>query len=90
MGRHPMAWKHPVDHSHRLNADIACAIKLEKARTRKIRPPTRLKVVLCDIEPALARVIMQAAIGWTNAHLHQFVPEATYGMDKPCLPKSAP
>jgi hypothetical protein len=59
---------------------------------------TRLRVVLCDVEPALARVIdvpaaatlpelhdlLQAAIGWTNSHLHQFVtPEATYGMDIP-------
>ncbi len=57
---------------------------------------TRLRVVLCDVEPALARVIdvpakatlpelhdlLQAAIGWTNSHLHQFVtPEATYGME---------
>lgn len=59
---------------------------------------TRLRVVLCDVEPALARVIdvpaaatlpelhdlLQAAIGWTNSHLHQFVtPEATYGMAIP-------
>jgi hypothetical protein len=59
---------------------------------------TRLRVVLCDVEPALARLIdvpatatlpelhdlLQAAIGWTNSHLHQFVtPEATYGMDIP-------
>jgi hypothetical protein len=58
----------------------------------------RLRVVLCDVEPALARVIdvpaaatlpelhdlLQAAIGWTNSHLHQFVtPEATYGMAIP-------
>jgi Plasmid pRiA4b ORF-3-like protein len=57
---------------------------------------TRLRVVLCDVEPALERVIdvpatatlpelhdlLQAAIGWTNSHLHQFVtPEATYGVD---------
>jgi Plasmid pRiA4b ORF-3-like protein len=57
---------------------------------------TRLRVVLCDVDPALARVIdvpaavtlpelhdlLQAAIGWTNSHLHQFVtPEATYGVD---------
>ena len=59
---------------------------------------TRLRVVLCDVEPPLARVIdvpskatlpelhdlLQAAIGWTNSHLHQFVtPEATYGMEIP-------
>lgn len=59
---------------------------------------TRLRVVLCDVEPPLARVIdvpskatlpelhdlLQAAIGWTNSHLHQFVtPEATYGMEFP-------
>ena len=59
---------------------------------------TRLRVVLCDVEPALARVIdvpaaatlpelhdlLQAAIGWTNSHLHAFVtPEASYGMDIP-------
>lgn len=58
----------------------------------------RLRVVLCDVEPALARVIdvpasvalpelhdlLQAAIGWTDSHLHQFVtPEATYGMEIP-------
>lgn len=59
---------------------------------------TRLRVELCGVEPALARVIdvpakatlpelhdlLQAAIGWTDSHLHQFVtPEATYGMDIP-------
>jgi Plasmid pRiA4b ORF-3-like protein len=57
---------------------------------------TRLRVALCDVEPALARVIdvpasatlpelhdqLQAAIGWTDSHLHQFVtPDATYGPD---------
>ena len=57
---------------------------------------TRLRVELCDVEPALARVIdvpataplpelhnlLQAAIGWTDSHLHQFVTsEATYGVD---------
>ncbi|PND57513.1 hypothetical protein CRM90_10905 [Mycobacterium sp. ENV421] len=56
---------------------------------------TRLQVVLRDVEPAVARVIdvpatstlpelhelLQAAVGWTNSHLHQFVtPQATYGM----------
>lgn len=55
----------------------------------------RLQVVLRDVEPAVARVIdvpasatlpelhelLQAAIGWTDSHLHQFVtPQATYGM----------
>ncbi|MGB8389491.1 plasmid pRiA4b ORF-3 family protein [Mycobacterium sp.] len=59
---------------------------------------TRLRVVLCDVEPALARVIdvpasatlaelhelLQAAIGWTDSHLHQFVTsDATYGMEIP-------
>ena len=58
----------------------------------------RLRVVLRDVEPALARVIdvpasatlpelhelLQAAIGWTDSHLHQFVtPQATYGMEIP-------
>nr|WP_275691593.1 plasmid pRiA4b ORF-3 family protein [Mycolicibacterium sphagni] len=48
-----------------------------------------------DVVPAVARVIdvpasatvpelhelLQAAIGWTDSHLHQFVtPQATYGM----------
>jgi Plasmid pRiA4b ORF-3-like protein len=57
---------------------------------------TRLRAVLCGVAPPVARVIdvpadstlpelhdlLQAAIGWTNSHLHQFVtPEATYGMD---------
>lgn len=57
---------------------------------------TRLRVVLCGVEPALARVIdvpatatlpelhdmLQAAIGWTNSHLHQFVtPGVTFGID---------
>ncbi len=57
---------------------------------------TRLRVVLCGVEPAVARVIdvpasailpelhdlLQAAIGWTDSHLHQFVtPDATYGME---------
>lgn len=55
----------------------------------------RLRVVLRDVEPTVARVIdvpassslpelhelLQAALGWTNSHLHQFVtPQATYGM----------
>jgi hypothetical protein len=55
----------------------------------------RLKVLLRDVEPPVARVIdvpasstlpelhelLQAAIGWTDSHLHQFVtPQATYGM----------
>lgn len=55
----------------------------------------RLRVVLRDVEPAVTRVIdvpatatlpelhelLQAAIGWTDSHLHQFVtPQATYGM----------
>lgn len=59
---------------------------------------TRLRVVLCDVEPAVARVIdvpasatlpelhdlLQAAIGWTDSHLHQFVTSAaTYGMEIP-------
>lgn len=58
----------------------------------------RLRAVLCYVEPAVARVIdvpasatlpelhelLQAAIGWTDSHLHQFVtPEATYGMEIP-------
>ncbi|BBY07089.1 hypothetical protein MNVI_24070 [Mycobacterium noviomagense] len=53
---------------------------------------------MCDVEPAVARVIdvpasatlpelhdlLQAAIGWTDSHLHQFVTaEATYGMEIP-------
>ena len=55
----------------------------------------RLRVVMRDVAPAVTRVIdvpssatlpelhelLQAAIGWTNSHLHQFVtPQATYGM----------
>jgi hypothetical protein len=59
---------------------------------------TRLRVVLRDVEPALTRVIdvpasatlpelhelLQAALGWTDSHLHQFVtPQATYGMEIP-------
>lgn len=55
----------------------------------------RLHVELRDVEPAVARVIdvpatttlpelhelLQAALGWTDSHLHQFVtPQATYGM----------
>lgn len=58
----------------------------------------RLRVVLCDVEPPVARVIdvpgsaslpelhdlLQSAIGWTDSHLHQFVtPDATYGMEIP-------
>lgn len=61
---------------------------------------TRLRVVLRGVEPAVARVIdvpasatlpelhelLQAAIGWTDSHLHQFVtPETTYGMELPGL-----
>lgn len=59
---------------------------------------TRLRVTLRYVKPELARVIdvpasttvpelhdlLQAAIGWTDSHLHQFVTsEATYGMDIP-------
>ncbi|AEV71544.1 Plasmid pRiA4b ORF-3-like protein [Mycolicibacterium rhodesiae NBB3] len=59
---------------------------------------TRLQVTLRDVEPAVARVIdvpasatlpelhelLQAAIGWTDSHLHQFVkPQTTYGMEIP-------
>ena len=59
---------------------------------------TRLRVVLREVEPTVTRVIdvpvsatlpelhdlLQAAIGWTDSHLHQFVtPEATYGMEIP-------
>jgi hypothetical protein len=58
----------------------------------------RLHVVMRHVEPAVARVIdvpasvalpelhdlLQAAIGWTDSHLHHFVtPEATYGMEIP-------
>jgi hypothetical protein len=58
----------------------------------------RLQVVLRYVEPAVARVfdipasatlpelhdLLQAALGWTDSHLHQFVtPEATYGMEIP-------
>jgi hypothetical protein len=54
----------------------------------------RLRVVLRGVEPAVARVIdvpasstlpelhelLQAAIGWTDSHLHQFVtPQTTTG-----------
>ncbi|UQX12089.1 plasmid pRiA4b ORF-3 family protein [Candidatus Mycobacterium methanotrophicum] len=59
---------------------------------------TRLRVELRYVEPAVVRVIdvpatatlpelhdaLQAVIGWTDSHLHQFVtPEATYGMEIP-------
>lgn len=59
---------------------------------------TRLRVVMRGVEPAVAWVIdvpaeatlpelhdlLQAALGWTDSHLHQFVTaEATYGIDLP-------
>jgi hypothetical protein len=59
---------------------------------------TRLRVVLSGVEPTVARVIdapasatlpelhelLQATIGWTDSHLHQFVTSAaTYGMEIP-------
>lgn len=59
---------------------------------------TRLQVALRDVVPAVTRVIdvpasttlpelhelLQAAIGWTDSHLHQFVtPQAAYGMEIP-------
>lgn len=59
---------------------------------------TRLRVTLRDVEPAVIRVIdvpadatlqelhdlLQAALGWTDSHLHQFVTEdASYGIDIP-------
>lgn len=55
---------------------------------------TRLRVILLDVEPAVIRVIdvptvvtlpelhelLQAAVGWTDSHLHMFVTdEARYG-----------
>ncbi|CAJ1493916.1 hypothetical protein MU0083_000558 [[Mycobacterium] kokjensenii] len=55
----------------------------------------RLQVVLRDVEPKVLRVfdvpstatlpelhdLLQAGIGWTDSHLHQFVTaDATYGM----------
>jgi hypothetical protein len=58
----------------------------------------RLRVSLRHVDPAVARVIdvpasatlpelhdvLQAAIGWSDSHLHQFVtPVATYGMEIP-------
>jgi hypothetical protein len=58
----------------------------------------RLRVVLRYVEPPVVRVIdvpsaatlpelhdlLQAAIGWTDSHLHQFVTaDATYGMELP-------
>lgn len=58
----------------------------------------RLRVGLRDVEPAVARTVdvpasttlpelhelLQAAFGWTDSHLHQFVtPQDTYGMEIP-------
>ncbi|TPG34187.1 plasmid pRiA4b ORF-3 family protein [Mycolicibacterium hodleri] len=60
---------------------------------------TRLRAVLRDVEPAVARTVdvptsttlpelhqlLQTAFGWTDSHLHQFVtPQDTYGMEIPC------
>ncbi len=51
---------------------------------------------MCDVEPEVIRLIdvpasaslpelrdpLQAALGWTDSHLHQFVtPQATYGVE---------
>ena len=59
---------------------------------------TRLQITMRDVEPPVTRVIdvptastlpelhdlLQAAIGWTDSHLHQFVAaDATYGIDLP-------
>lgn len=59
---------------------------------------TRMWVVLRGFEPAVGRLIdvptsatlpelhdlLQAAVGWTDSHLHQFVtPDATFGMEIP-------
>lgn len=59
---------------------------------------TRLRVTMQDVDPAVARTIdvpmsttlpelhdlLQAALGWTDSHLHQFVTaEATYGLEMP-------
>ena len=56
---------------------------------------TRLRVTLLEVRPAVFRVIdvpavstlpelhelLQAAVGWTDSHLHQFVTgEARYGV----------
>lgn len=56
---------------------------------------TRLRITLLDVEPAVIRVIdvpavvtlpelhelLQAAVGWTDSHLHQFVTDgARYGV----------
>lgn len=59
---------------------------------------TRLRITLRDVEPAVVRVIdvpagvtlaelhdlLQAALGWTNSHLHQFTAgDASYGVPDP-------
>ncbi|OMC38999.1 hypothetical protein A5740_02870 [Mycobacterium sp. GA-1841] len=59
---------------------------------------TRLRVTMQGVEPAVTRVIdvptsatlpelhnlLQAALGWTDSHLHQFVTaETTYGVEMP-------
>ena len=46
---------------------------------------TRLRVVLRDVYMTDTQVReLQAAIGWTDSHLHHFVtPQATYGMEIP-------
>ena len=78
---------------HKYKKCCAAAISVDvEPRTVKT---TRLRVALRDVEPAVTRVIdvpasatlpelhdlLQAAIGWTDSHLHQFVtPQATYGM----------
>ena len=56
---------------------------------------TRLEVTMCEVEPAVVRVLdvpagvllpelhdlLQAALGWTDSHLHQFVAgDISYGM----------
>ena len=66
-----------------------CLLKVVRMKT------TRLRVTLLNVEPAVFRVmdvpaavtlpelhdLLQAAVGWTDSHLHQFVTdEARYGV----------
>jgi hypothetical protein len=50
-----------------------------KMRLKHIRPPIWRRVQVCSNTPLLElHAILQAAMGWTDSHLHQFVVGDTY------------
>lgn len=81
--------------AHRLGFAAAQRSRPLASRNLSTVRTRRLRVTLCNVEPAVVRVLdvpasallpevhdlLQAALGWTDSHLHQFVTEtARYGV----------